>query len=158
MTKPASKKTEAARPVADAIKSVQPKIEIPEAARDLAKRAAETVKEGAESISASAEKATTAVEKAANETVASAVKLTRDLHAAVYDDAKAAIAAFEGVIAARSLGEAAQIQIDYLRARSDANVARAKTFAEFFAKSAENAMKAAQDNFARLTAKADKAA
>lgn len=158
MTKPASKKAEAARPVADAIEPVQPKIEIPEAARDLAKRAAESVMEGAESINAGAEKATTAIEKAANEAVANAAKITRDVQAAVFNDARAAIVAFEGMVAAKSLGEAAQIQIDYLRARSDVTVARAKNFAEFFTKATENAMKVAQDNFAKLTAKADKAA
>ncbi len=158
MTKTVSKKSGAAQPVMDAFKSAQPKMEVPEAARDLAKRAAETVLERAESINAGAEQATAAIERAATDTVANVARMTRDIQAAVYDDAKAAIAAFENVVAAKSLGEAAQIQIDYLRARSDVTVARVKTIADFLTKAAEDAVKTAQDNFARLTSKVDKAA
>ena len=129
------------------------KVEIPQAARDYAHRAAETALERAASLHVGAAKATLTLEKTAVSAVSEAARLSRDFQTALFDEAKAAIEAFEHVIAAKSLSEAARIQADFLRARADIAVARAKAASAVAAKVVHDGVKYAQDNVAKLSAK-----
>ncbi|MDE2365089.1 MAG: phasin family protein [Hyphomicrobiales bacterium] len=156
----ASKKTvkSARKPAAKAAAPETKSVEFQTAARDYAHRAAEAALERATSIHAGAEKATSAIEVAASTAVESAAKAAREIQNAMFDDAKAAVAAFEKTIAAGSVGEAVRVQSDYYRAQLDVNVTRVKTVAGLVAEAAKTGAKTAQDNFARLGLKFGKAA
>lgn len=129
-----------------------------ETAREYAHRAAEAVLERATSLHAGAEKATDAIETAAVDSVESLAKVSREIQNAIFDDAKAAIAAFEKTASAHSVGDAVRVQADYVRTQFDVNVTRAKTVAALVAEAAQNGAKLAQDNFSRLGLKFGKAA
>lgn len=129
-----------------------------ETAREYAHRAAEAVLERATSLHAGAEKATASIETAAVDSVESLAKASREIQNAMFDDAKAAIAAFEKTVAAKSVGDAFRVQADYYRAQFDVNVSRAKTVGALVAQAAQDSVKRAQDNFAGLAAKFGKAA
>ncbi len=129
-----------------------------ETAREYAHRAAEAVLERATSLHAGAEKATATIETAAVDSVESLAKVSREIQTAMLDDAKAAIAAFEKTVAAKSVGEAFRVQADYARAQFDVNVTRAKTVGALVAQAAQDGVKRAQDNLAGLGLKFGKAA
>jgi Phasin protein len=102
-----------------------------DAARDYALQAAGRVQEGAKAAHEKAQQATAAVESFVTGAVTEIAKITREAQGAWLDDAKAAIEAFTNVARAKSLAEAAQIQIDYFGNRSRVNVERAKSVATF---------------------------
>ncbi len=129
-----------------------------ETAREYAQRAAEAVLERATSLHAGAEKATATIESSAIDSVESLAKASREIQNAMFDDAKAAIAAFEKTVAAKSVGEAFRVQADYYRAQFDVNVSRAKTVGALVAQAAQDGVKRAQDNAASLAARFGKAA
>ena len=114
--------------------------------------------ERAASVHAGSRKATATIEAAATGSVAVLAKLSRDVQGAIFDDAKAAIAAFEKTASAHSVGDAVRVQADYVRTQFDVNVTRAKTVAALVAEAAQNGAKLAQDNFSRLGLKFGKAA
>ena len=129
-----------------------------ETAREYAHRAAEAALERATSLHAGAAKATATIEVAAVGSVESLAKASREIQAAMFDDAKAAISAFEKTVAAKSVGDAFRVQADYYRAQFDVNVTRAKTVGALVAQAAQDSVKRAQDNFSGLAAKFGKAA
>ena len=129
-----------------------------ETAREYAHRAAEAVLERATSLHAGAEKATASIESGAIDSVESLAKASREIQNAMFDDAKAAIAAFEKTVAAKSVGDAFRVQTDFYRAQFDVNVSRAKTVGALVAQATQDGVKRAQDNFAGLAAKFGKAA
>ena len=102
-----------------------------DAARDYALQAASRVQDGAKAAHEKAQQATAAVESFAAGAVTEIAKISREAQVAWFDDAKAAIDAFANVARAKSLAEAAQIQIDYFGDRSRVNVERAKSVAAF---------------------------
>jgi hypothetical protein len=102
-----------------------------DAARDYALQAANRVQDGAKAAHEKAQQATAAVESFAAGAVTEMAKITREAQGAWLDDTKAAIEAFTNVARAKSLAEAAQIQIDYFCDRSRVNVERAKSVAAF---------------------------
>ena len=102
-----------------------------EAAREYALKAASRVQDGANAAHEKAQQATAAAESLAAGAVTELAKISREAQAAWFDDAKAAIEAFANVARAKSLPEAAQIQIDYFGGRSRVNVERAKSVAAF---------------------------
>ncbi|MFV0280489.1 MAG: phasin family protein [Rhodoblastus sp.] len=157
--KPAPKAAPKAAPTAEAkIEQAVAANKTFEAAREYAQRAAGTALERATSLHAGAEKATAAVESAAVESVASLAKASREIQGAMFDDAKAAIAAFEKTVAAKSLDDAFRVQADYYRAQFDVNVSRAKTVGALVAQAAQESAKRAQDNIVKLGVKFDKVA
>lgn len=150
--KPAAKRVEAEAQVSEtANKTI-------ETAREYAHRAAEAVLERATSLHVGAEKATATIETAAVDSVESLAKASREIQNAMFDDAKAAIAAFEKTVSAKSVGDAFRVQADYYRAQFDVNVSRAKTVGALVAQATQDGVKRAQDNFAGLAAKLGKAA
>jgi hypothetical protein len=139
---------EAFAPVTEALKTLQ-NVEVPEAARDFVKRAAGAAKDRSADAEARAEKVTAVVETA---------KVSRTIQQALYQDAAAFFANVDKLAAAKSFGEAMQIQSDYLRARGDAAAARAKATAEYFGKLISDGAKSAQENFSKAASLSSKAA
>ena len=145
-------------PMVEAVKSAQEKIQIPEAARDFVKRSAETAKERAADVHAGAEKATSAIQTAATDAVTGVADFSRKLQAASYDDATAFFSSITKIASAKSLSEAYQMHIDYLRERNDVNIERAKAIAESVSKSLSETAQKAQENLSKLASLGKKAA
>lgn len=133
-------------------------IEIPAAAREFVQRAAKTAQERAESLSASAQKATSAIESAFGGSATTVAEATRAVQDAIYEDVKASLAAVEKIAAAKTLAEAAQVQVDYLSERSQVGLERMKSTADYLAKALQDGVKTTQDAIAKMTTKTAKAA
>ena len=144
-------------PVTEALKTLQ-NVEVPEAARDFVKRAAGAAKDGAATAEARAEKVTAAIESAVTGSVVETAKVSRTIQQALYQDAEAFFANVDKLAAAKSFGEAMQIQSDYLRARGEAAAVRAKATAEYFGKLISDGAKSAQANFSKAASLDSKAA
>jgi hypothetical protein len=99
---------------------------IPAAARDFVKKAAATAKERATTFHAGADKATTVVEQKLVTAVGEVAKLARLAEQAAYEDAQAFFSGVDQLASAKSVGEAVQIYVDYMRNRGDVAMARAR--------------------------------
>jgi phasin len=139
-------------PVTDALKNIQ-NLEVPEAAREFVKKQAETAKERAADLHAGSEKVTAAIETAVTGSVSEAAKISRNIQAALYQDAEAFFAGIDKLASAKSLNEAVQIQSDMLRARGEVFVSRAKASTEYLGKLVADGAKSAQDNFSKVYTK-----
>jgi phasin len=139
-------------PVTDALKNLQ-NMEVPEAAREFVKRTASTAKERAADIHAGSEKVTAAIETAVAGSVTEAAKISRNIQAALYQDAEAFFAGIDRLASAKSLNEAVQIQSDMARARGEVLVSRAKATTEYLGKLVAEGAKTAQDNFSKVYTK-----
>ena len=137
-------------PVIDAVKNAAGKFEVPDSARDFVKRSAEMAKDRAADIHSGSVKATDAIEHAATTAVSGIARLTRDVQAAAYDDASAYFSSVGKIASSTSFGEAMQVHVDYLRARSDVNIGRAKSMFEFVSGSLVNAGKKAQETVSKV--------
>ena len=104
----------------------QDAIVAPATARDFVKKAAEAAKDHATTLHANVEKATTTVEQTLANTVGEVAKLTRQAHQVAYEDAEAFFAGVDKLASAKSLSEAVQVYVDYMRGRGDAALARAR--------------------------------
>lgn len=137
-------------PVVDAVKTATSKLEVPEAARDFVKRSVEVAQERAASVHAGSVKATDAIESATIKGVSGFARLSRDMQAAAYDDAKAYFASITKIAGAKSFGEAVQFHVDYLRDRADVNMGRAKSAVEYVTESLADGAKKAQENLGKV--------
>src|SRR6201989_3117542 len=79
---------EAFAPVTEALKNLQ-NMEVPEAAREFVKKTAGTAKERAADFHAGSEKVTAAIETAVTGSVSEAVKISRNIQQAIYQDTEA---------------------------------------------------------------------
>ena len=139
-------------PVTEAFTKLQ-SLEVPEAARDFVKKQTETAKERAADLHAGSEKVTAAIETAVAGSVSEAAKISRNIQAALYQDAEAFFAGIDRLASAKSLNEAVQIQSDMLRARGEVFVSRAKASTEYLGKLVTDGAKTAQDNFSKVYTK-----
>lgn len=160
MTRTATRKAapKTARKKRSAPQAAKPMTTIETRVRQYALHTAEIARDRAASLHAGAEKATTAIETAAKKSVTGAARVSREVQSAVYHDAKSAIVAFEEAVSAKSLREAAKVNVDFLRAQSRVNVARAKSAAEYLSRTVRNGVSSARDNVGKLAPKAIKAA
>ncbi len=140
---------EAFAPVTDALKNLQ-NLEVPEAAREFVKKQTETAKGRAADLYAGSEKVTDAIETAVSGSVSEAVKISRNIQQALYQDAEAFFAGIDKLASANSLNEAVQIQSDMVRARGELLISRAKASSEYLGKLVADGAKTAQDNFAKV--------
>jgi phasin len=145
-------------PIAEALKAIQNKIEVPEAARDFVKRAASEASERAAGLHSGAEKLTATIETAVNEQVAETAKISRNIQQALLDDAQAFFGGLEKLAAAKSFSEAFQVQGDLVRARTDVAVARARATADYLGERFATGAKTAQENISKVVALNAKAA
>lgn len=133
-----------------ALSDLQNKFEIPEAAREFVKRSAETARDRASEVHAGAHKVTGAIEGAVINAVSGVADINRKLFGAVYEDTQAAFTAIEKLAGAKSLAEAYQLQVDYLRERAEVGMSRAKNVAEFVSDKAADGYKSVQDGFSKV--------
>lgn len=145
-------------PIAEAFKAIQSKIEVPEAARDFVKRAANEASERASGLHSGAEKLTATIETAVSEQVAETAKISRNIQQALLEDAQAFFGGLEKLAAAKSFGEAFQVQSDLVRARTDVAVARARATADYLGERFATGAKTAQENLSKVVSLNAKAA
>ena len=139
-------------PVTEALKNFQ-NMEVPEAAREFVKKTANTAKDRAADVYAGSEKVTAAIETSAADSVSEAVKISRTIQQAIYQDFEAFFAGIDKLASAKSLNEAVQIQSDMARARGEVFVSRAKATTEYLGKLVADGAKTAQDNFTKVYSK-----
>ncbi len=144
--------------MADAAKSVQGRMEIPEAARDFVKRQADQARERAAEMHAGSSKATDAMENVATKTVSGLAKLSREWQIAAYEDAAALFNTVGKIAGAKSVEEAFQVQVDYVRERSEANLARMRTAMSAMTETVTDGVQKAQANVSSFVSKVGKAA
>jgi hypothetical protein len=120
-------------------------------ARDLAARAIKTAEARVEALNATAEKATAQLESGLSTVSTTLADAARNMQGAIYEDVKAALSAVERIAGAKSLAEAAQVHVQYLGERGQVGLARIAKANEYWAK-------AAQEAFARMAPKSEKAA
>ncbi len=137
-------------PFADAFKTIQDKVQVPEAARDFVKRVAGDATSRAADIHAGAEKVTVAIQTAVVEQIDETAKISRNIQQAMLDDAQAFFAGLEKLASAQSLGEAFQIQSDMVRARTDVAVSRARATADYLGERLATGAKTAQENISKV--------
>jgi hypothetical protein len=141
---------QAFQPFTDALKNIQDKVQVPEAARDFVKRAATDGAERAQNVYAGAEKVTSAIEAAVADQISETAKISRNIQQALLDDAKAFFAGIEKLASAQSFGEAVQIQSDMVRARTDVAVSRARATADYLGERFATGAKTAQENLSKV--------
>lgn len=134
--------------VAGAFKTIA-NVEIPEAARDVIKRAAAVAKDQIDSARGGAEKATAAAEGALTRSVGTVASIVRSAENALYQDVEAFVASVDQLASARSLGEAFKIQSDFMFARAEAAVARAKSVADSLGTPFLTSASSVQESFAK---------
>jgi phasin len=132
------------------LSNFQDKLEIPEGAREFVKRSAATAKDRAADMHSGATKAAGAVEGAIITTVTGVADLNRQLIQAAYQDAEAALSAIDKLAGAKSVGEAYQTQVDYVRERGEVAMARAKSVAEFVSHKVSSGVKSVQEQIAKV--------
>lgn len=136
-------------PLTDALQNL-PKFEIPAGARDFVKKAAGTAQERATELHNGSEKATAALETAVTSSLGEAIKVTRAIQQAIYEDAQSFFAGIDKLASATSLNEAVQIQSDYARASGEKFVSRAKASGEYVGKLVSDGAKSVQDNLSKV--------
>ena len=90
------------------------------------------------------------IENAATGSVNEAVKISRNVQQAVYEDAQAFFAGIDKLASAKSFNEAVQIQSDMVRTGGEVFVSRAKSASEYLGKLVADGARTAQDNFAKV--------
>jgi phasin len=136
-------------PVTDALKNLQ----VPEAARDFVKQSASTAKDRAADLQAGSEKVTSAIESAVTGSITEAVKISRNIQQALFQDTESLFAGIHKLASANSISEAAQIQTDMIRAGGETFAARAKSSTEYLGKLVADTAKTAQDNLSKAYTK-----
>jgi hypothetical protein len=124
--------------LAKALGGLQNTFEIPEAAREFVKRGAVAANERSTDLHAGANKVTGAIEEALVGAVNGLAEVNRKIADAVHQDAQAAFGAIDKLASARSLSDAYEVYVDYLREQTNVSVARVKETVSFAsAKAAE---------------------
>jgi hypothetical protein len=141
---------QAFQPYADAFKTIQDKVQVPEGARDFVKRVATDATARAENMHAGAEKVTVAIQTAVVEQIDETAKISRNIQQALLEDAQAFFAGLEKLASAQSLNEAFQIQSDMVRARTDVAVSRARATADYVGERLATGAKTAQENLSKV--------
>src|SRR3569833_3172 len=140
----------AVAPITDALKTL-PAMDVPETAREFVRQTASTAKERTADAFAGGEKLTAAIETAVAGGVNEALKIGRNLQQAVYQDTEAFFDGIDRLASAKSLSEAAEIQADLVRGRSEAMISRAKATTDYVGKLVSEGAKTVQDNFTKAS-------
>jgi hypothetical protein len=155
MTQKTKTSKPAANPAADAYSFMQaftdaPSFEIPPAAREFVKRSASSAKERAAEVHTGASRFAGMLEGAVINYVTEVATVNRKLLEAAHEDAEAALVAIEKLAGAKSLSEAIQLNVDYLRERSEVGMERAKDTAAYLQQTVSGGVKAMQDGIAKV--------
>jgi hypothetical protein len=110
--------------LAKALGGLQNKLEIPEAAREFVKRSAAAGRNRSAGVHAGANKVTGAIEEALVGAVNGLAAVNRKIADAVYQDAQAAFTTIDKLAGSKSLTEAYDVYVGYLRDQTNAGVGR----------------------------------
>ena len=99
---------------------------IADSAREFVKRSAATAKERSDYVYEGSEKFNSGLEKALNRVVSGYVGILGNVAEATHDNINHALTTAEKLAGAKSLSEAAQIQADYVRENTSANIERVR--------------------------------
>ena len=133
-----------------ALDGFQKKFEIPQATREFVKRSAAAAKDRSTDLHAGANKVTGAIEEALVSAVSGMADVNRKIVDATYQDAETACAAIDKLAGAKSLTDAYQVYVDYLRQQSEVGVARAQSAAGFVSAKAAEGFNTLQDGIAKV--------
>ena len=157
MTKTAPK-AKAADTYFDQIKQTfegfQNKLEVPASARDFVKNGAEKTVNGAETVHSTAIKLVDGAEKFTASFVGGYANFVRGAFDLTLANVKASLATIEKVAAAKSINEAVQIQADFVRENTAANIEKVREAAEAARAYAVDGFKTVQAEVQDLTKKA----
>ncbi len=157
MTKTAPK-TKAATTYFDQIKSsfegFQGKMEVPASAREFVAKSAEKTASGAETVHANVIKAVDGAEGITTKFVGGYANFLRGAFDLTLANVKASLTALEKVSAAKSINEAVQIQADFVRENTAANIEKVREAAEAARTAAVDGFKSVQSEVSALTKKA----
>jgi hypothetical protein len=103
-------------------------------------------------------KAAGAVEQKLVESITEFARLTRQAQQAAFEDAEAFLSGVDKLASAKTVGEAMQIYVDYLRGRGDAATLRARAASDYFGKLLANGAKTVQDTVSNVGVFSRKAA
>jgi hypothetical protein len=156
MTEPQSSTIEASattyESLEQALDGLERKFELPEAARQFVKRGAATARDRSTDLRAGVHKVNGATEDAIIRAVSGLAEINRKVVEAAYQDTEATLSAMDRMADAKSLSEAYQVYVDYLRQQREVGIARAKRAAEFVSAKASEGFHALQDAFANNAA------
>lgn len=157
MTKTAPKAT-AANTYFDQIKqtldTVQSKIEVPAAARDFVKNGADKAANGADTVHTTAVKLVDGAEKLTHSFVGGYANFLRGAFDMTLANVKASLVTLEKVAGAKSVNEAVQIQADFVRENTAANIERVRAAAETARANVVDGAKAVQAEVSAIYKKA----
>lgn len=117
-------------PIGQTLDGIQSKIEVPAAARDFVKKGADAASGRAESVHSTATRLVDGAEKLSHSFVGGYADFVRGAFDMTLANVKASLAAMEKVAAAQSINEAVQIQADFVRESTAANIERVREAAE----------------------------
>ena len=116
--------------VTEALENVQSKLEVPAAARDFVQKGAVTVSDRAETVHTGVIKFADGAEKLAHSFVGGYANFARGVVDMTLANVKHTLTTIKKIAGAKSLSEAAQIQVDFVRENASANVERVRGAAE----------------------------
>ena len=100
---------------------------IADSAREFVKRSAATAKERSDNLYEGSEKLNSGIEKALTRAVTGYVGFLGNIAEATHANVNHALTTAEKLAAAKSLSEAAQIQVDFVRENASANIERVRS-------------------------------
>lgn len=120
---------------------------IPDAARDFVKRGTATAKQGADKLHAGAERVNTAIQGALAASLAGSSDLNKLVLQNAYSNVQSVIGMFEKLAGAKCMGDAAQIQLDFVRDYGRNSIEQVRETASAFGKAVTGTVTAARDGF-----------
>jgi hypothetical protein len=136
--------------LAKALGGLENKFDIPDAAREFVKRSAAAAKDRSTDLHVGANKMNGAIEAALLSAVSTMADVNRRIVDAAYQDTEASLAAIDRLAGAKSLAEAYQVSVDYLREQREVSVARVRSATEFVSTKTSEGFQTLQDRFAKV--------
>lgn len=136
--------------IQNAFDNIPARLEVPAAARDFVKRTAASARERAENVHSGAASATDGIEKFATSIVGGYADLTRGLLDMTLANVQQSLSAVEKLAGAKSMSEATQLQVDFIRDNAQANLDRVRNTAETARNSLSEGAQALQAEILKL--------
>ena len=130
-----------------ALPGADTQIEIPAAARDFVKRSTATAKQGADKLHAGAERVNTAVQGTLAASLAGSYDFNKLVLQNAYSNVQSVLGMFEKLAGAKCLGEATQIQLDFVRDYGRTSIEQVRETASALGKAVTGTVNAARDGF-----------
>ena len=125
--------------------------QIPEAARDFVRKATETGKERAARVHTGAEGVAATVYDIATLSLNGSAQITNSLMKAAQQNVEATLGMFAKLANAKCLGDATNVQLEFVRDYGKANVEQVREIADIARKGYGEIEKAVRDGYAKVT-------